>query len=132
MQAIEEAATSEAKKPRARVSRYDDTKAEIFGDKAQGVTIRRLIDEENDGAPVYNLRMLEIASGGSTPDHAHPNEHENFVLSGAGEVMIEGEWHSLGEGDVVFVPPGARHQYRNTGAETFKFLCGVPVSRLIE
>lgn len=132
MQAIEEAATLEAKEPRTRVSRYDDTEAEIFGDEAPGVKIRRLIDEVNDGAPVYNLRMLEIAPEGNTPDHAHPNEHENFVVSGVGEVMIEGKWYSLGEGDVVFVPPGVRHQYRNTGTETFRFLCGVPVSRLIE
>lgn len=120
------------KETMAKIARYDKIPAVVFGDEAPGVTIRRLIDEEHDGAPVYNLRMLEIAPGGNTPDHAHPNEHENFVVSGKGQVMIEGEWHPLADGDVVFVPPGVRHQYRNAGDEPFRFLCGVPVSRLIE
>lgn len=118
--------------PQAKVARFDEIAAAEFGPEAPGVNIRRLIDEEHDGAPVYNLRMIEIAPGGSTPDHAHPNEHENFILSGEGEVMIEGKWHPLTGGNVVFVPPGVRHQYRNTGGETFRFLCGIPVSRLME
>ncbi len=116
--------------PRWKVARYEDIEAVTFGDEAPGVTIRRMIDEEFDGAPFYNLRMLEIAPGGSTPDHAHANEHENFIFSGSGEVMIDGDWHPLSEGDVVFVPPGVRHQYRNAGNEPFRFLCGVPVPRL--
>ena len=119
-------------RPVAKVAHFEEIPAIVFGDEAPGVTIRRLIDEKLDGAPVYNLRMLDIARGGNTPDHAHPNEHENFVVSGSGEVMIEGNFHSVGPGDVVFVPPGIRHQYRNTGSEPFRFLCGIPVSKLIE
>lgn len=122
----------EARETKGKVVHYDEVPAIVFGDEAPGVTIRRLIDEERDGAPFYNLRMLEIAAGGNTPDHVHPNEHENFILSGNGEVMVEGEWHPVGPGDVVFVPPGVRHQYRNAGDEPFRFLCGIPVSRLIE
>jgi quercetin dioxygenase-like cupin family protein len=121
-----------AMEPKWKVAHYEDMAAVTFGDEAPGVQIRRLIDEEHDGAPVYNLRMLEIDPGGSTPDHSHPNEHENFIVSGSGEVMIEGSWHPVSGGDVVFVPPGVRHQYRNAGAEPFRFLCGIPVSRLIE
>lgn len=114
-------------KTEPKIVNYKDVTAKEFGDAAPGVRIRWLIDGESDGAPVYALRMIEIGEGGNTPDHAHPFEHENFVVSGNGEVMIEGEWHSLSAGDVVFVPSGVRHQYRNTGKETFKFLCGVPV-----
>jgi len=112
------------------VKRYSDVEAVEFGDEAPGVSIRVLIDEERDGAPVYVLRMMEVAPGGHTPDHAHPFEHENFVLEGEGEVMVEGEWRPLSAWDVVFVPAGARHQYRNAGEGTFRFLCGVPVERL--
>lgn len=115
------------RKPTAKVSHYGDIPAELFGDEAPGVTIRVLIDDEKDGAPVYVLRMIEIAPGGNTPDHSHPFEHENFVIDGSGSVMIEGEWHDVSPGDLIFVPPGVRHQYKNTGGETFRFLCGIPV-----
>lgn len=110
---------------------FTEVPSREFGDEAPGVSIRRLIDEEYDGAPFYNLRMLEIAPGGHTPEHSHRNEHENFVLEGEGEVMYEGTWHPLRGGDVVFVPPEVLHQYRNSGDSVFRFLCGVPSSRLL-
>lgn len=115
----------------AKVCHYTDVPAEIFGDQAPGVTIRWLIDEDKDGAPVYALRLIEVAPGGHTPDHSHPFEHENFVIEGSGRVQIDGEWHQVGVGQVVFVPPGAQHTYVNAGQSPFKFLCGIPVSRLM-
>jgi len=42
--------------------------------------------------------MLEIAPGGHTPEHAHDNEHENFVLEGSGEVLYDGEFHPVSPG----------------------------------
>jgi len=110
---------------------YSTIPADEFGPDAPGVTIRKLIDEASDGAPFYNLRMIEIAPGGNTPEHAHANEHENFVIEGKGEVMYEGQWHPVGVGDVIFVPQKCTHQYRNTESKPFKFLCGVPVARLL-
>ncbi len=117
--------------PEFKMAHYTDIHAFEFGSAAPGVEIRRLIDEELDGAPFYNLRMIEIAPGGNTPDHSHENEHENFVVEGQGEVMVEGTFHQVAVGDVIFIPPCARHQYRNTGEGTFRFLCGVPASRLL-
>lgn len=118
------------KKPAAKVVPYKEIPADDFGDEAPGVSIRLLIDEERDGAPVYVLRMIEVAPGRQTPDHSHPFEHENFVVEGNGKVMMEGEWQEVAAGHVVFVPPGVRHRYRNTGDVPFKFLCGIPASRL--
>ena len=117
-------------KPKAKVCHYSEVSAETFGDEAPGVTIRWVIDEEKDGAPVYALRVIEVAPGGNTPDHTHPFEHENFVMEGKGRVQIDGEWFEVNQGDVVFVPPGTQHTYVNAGDEPFKFLCGIPVSRL--
>lgn len=113
-------------KPPSKVIHYGDVPAEPFGDEAPGVRIRLLIDRERDGAPTYVLRMIEVDPGGNTPDHDHPFEHENFVVDGKGEVMIEGEWRQVSKGDIIFVPPGVRHQYRNTGESVFRFLCGIP------
>jgi quercetin dioxygenase-like cupin family protein len=116
---------------RAKVCHYTDIPAQLFGDEAPGVTIRWIIDEENDGAPNYALRVIEVAPEGHTPHHAHPFEHENFILEGKGRLQIEEEWHDLGPGDVAFVPANITHTYVNAGDAPFRFLCGIPVSRLI-
>ena len=117
--------------PKAKVCHFTDVPAEIFGDEAPGVTIRWIIDEKRDGAPNYALRVIEVAPGGHTPNHSHSFEHENFVIEGKGRVQISGEWYNVGQGDVIFVPPGVQHTYVNAGEGLFKFLCGIPVSRLI-
>jgi quercetin dioxygenase-like cupin family protein len=43
---------------------------------------------------------------------------------------MDGVWHPLKPGDIVFVPPDTVHQYANAGDTTFKFLCGIPVTKL--
>jgi quercetin dioxygenase-like cupin family protein len=116
--------------PIAKVRHYTQVPAQKFGDEAPGVSLRWVIDEENDGAPVYALRVVEVAPGGHTPDHAHPYEHENFVLEGKGRVKINDAWHDVGPGDVIFMPPDVQHTYVNAGDTPFVFLCGIPVSRL--
>jgi quercetin dioxygenase-like cupin family protein len=114
-----------------KICHYTDVPAMIFGDEAPGVNIRWLIDEENDGAPHYALRLIEVAPSGHTPFHAHPFEHENFVISGNGRLRIEEEQYEVGPGSVMFVPADMNHNFENTGQEPFCFLCGIPVTRLI-
>ncbi len=113
-----------------KVAHYTDIPAKVFGSEAPNTSIRVLINDENDNAPVYNLRMIEIGVEGNTPDHSHPYEHENFVVEGNGAVMIDGTWYELKQGDVVLVPANIRHQYKNTGNSVFKFLCGIPNSKI--
>ncbi len=114
-----------------KVIHYSAVPAQEYGSEAPGTHIRWLIDDDHDGAPVYALRMIEVAPGGHTPRHSHHYEHENFVVEGMGRVWLNGAWHALEPGDVVFVPGGMEHTYENTGAEPFRFLCGVPVKRLM-
>jgi quercetin dioxygenase-like cupin family protein len=116
--------------PKPKVCHYTDVPAQLVGAEAPGASLRWLIDDTHDGAPVYALRMVEIEPGGHSPHHAHPYEHENFVVEGRGKILIDGTWHPLAAGDVVFVPPGADHVYANAGDTVFKFLCGIPVTRL--
>lgn len=115
---------------KSKVCHYTDVPAQVVGESAPGASMRWLIDDTHDGAPVYALRMVEIAPGGHSPHHDHPYEHENFIVEGSGRVLIDGVWHDLKPGDVVFVSPGADHMYANAGTTPFKFLCGIPVTRL--
>jgi len=119
-----------ADKKNGKVVHYTDVPAQEFGETAPGTSIRWLIDDDHDDAPVYALRMIEIAPGGHTPRHQHPYEHENFVVEGQGRVFINGEWRPLSVGDVVFVPAQMEHTYENVGDTPFKFLCGIPVKKL--
>ena len=48
------------------------------------------------------------------PPHIHPTQSESYeVLEGEFEVMVDGEWQTLGAGDSATVPPGVSHTFRN-------------------
>jgi glyoxylate utilization-related uncharacterized protein len=94
--------------PKGKVCHYTDVPAVPVGEQGPGAALRWLIDDTHDGAPVYALRMVEMR----------------------GRVFMNGAWHDLKAGDVVFVPADVEHEYANAGDTTFKFLCGIPVARL--
>ncbi|MBN1344935.1 MAG: cupin domain-containing protein [Phycisphaerae bacterium] len=92
---------------------------------AKGAHVRWLISQK-DGAPTFAMRLFEVAPGGHTPHHAHPYEHEVFVVEGAGiAVSADGE-RPFNTGDALFVPADEMHQFRNTSRGVCKFLCMIP------
>lgn len=113
-------------KPKAKVVHYTEIPAQVIGENAPGASIRWLINKENDGAPVFALRLVELQPDGKSLRHTHAYEHENFVVEGKGRVFIEDRWFDLSVGDVAFIPPGVLHQFINAGDSSFKFLCGIP------
>jgi quercetin dioxygenase-like cupin family protein len=92
---------------------------------AEGVKIRWLITEET-GAPNFSMRQFTVEAGGSTPRHTHPWEHEAYILEGSGAVQGGEDMEDFQGGDVIFVPSGELHQFRNTGGGELKFLCLIP------
>jgi quercetin dioxygenase-like cupin family protein len=108
-----------------KVIRYTDVKAEEVEEGAKGVRIRWIITEST-GARNFVMRHFEIAPGGYTPHHAHAWEHEVFVLEGQGVVAGGEQEKAFRKGDVIFLPPGERHQFRNTGKTPLQFLCLIP------
>ena len=92
---------------------------------ADGVNIRWLLTEET-GAPNFSMRQFTVTPGGSTPQHAHPWEHEAYILEGSGTIQGGDEVETFKAGAVVFVPPDELHQFKNTGDVEMKFLCMIP------
>lgn len=92
---------------------------------AKGVFIRWLVAEK-DEAPNFYLRMFRLEKDGHTPYHNHPYEHEVYVLSGNGKLIISGKEYPLVSGTVAFVPPSVDHQFLNMGEDEFVFLCIIP------
>jgi quercetin dioxygenase-like cupin family protein len=92
---------------------------------AENVTIRWLLGKDSP-APNFWLRLFEVQPGGHTPYHAHPYEHEIFILEGRGQLNAKGTSHDLAAGTFALVEPNEEHQFENTGRETLKLLCLVP------
>jgi quercetin dioxygenase-like cupin family protein len=108
---------------------YSSVLAEDVPPPAEGVKVRWLITEET-GAPNFAMREFALEPGGSTPRHAHPWEHEVFVLAGKGTVSGEVGDEPVKPGDVVFVPQDEEHQFRNDGDEELRFLCLIPHQKM--
>lgn len=84
-----------------------------------------------DNAPNFALRSIEVTAGGNTPKHSHDYEHEVYVVSGNGKVLLNGKMHEITTGDVVFVPANEEHQFTvdDGSGESLRFLCVVPVEQ---
>ncbi|MEO1129667.1 MAG: cupin domain-containing protein [Planctomycetota bacterium] len=107
------------------INELDEHPADMPG--VQGVQMAVVVGRE-DGAPNFALRSFRVEPGGHSPRHSHDYEHEVFIVDGGGEVLLEGEFQQLRQGDVVYVPADEEHQFR-AGPEGMRFLCLVPVTR---
>lgn len=104
---------------------YIDVEAKDAGEGTSKLSVRWLITKEM-GAENFAMRLFEMAPGGSSPFHSHPWEHEVFILEGEGFVVGGQEERKFGAGDVIFIPSDEKHQFKNKGERTVKFLCLVP------
>ncbi len=109
-------------------------------DAAEGLRKGILLNEDH-GAPNVALRRFTLAPGGDVPEHTNEVEHEQYVLSGEYVVGIEdapdasrttnnagdeSNEFAVSAGDVIHIPAGAVHWYRNDSDEEGAFLCAVP------
>jgi quercetin dioxygenase-like cupin family protein len=95
---------------------------------ARGVTMRLMVGRD-DGAPTFAMRLFAVEPGGHTPQHSHNYEHEVMILAGRGQLVCGTGGNTIRpieEGDAVFVPANAVHQFRNVGDQPLQFLCMVP------
>jgi mannose-6-phosphate isomerase-like protein (cupin superfamily) len=61
--------------------------------------------------------------GMETIVHKHPEADETYqVVSGALDVLFQGEWRTLRAGNTFTVPRGEVHAFRNSGAEAVRFI----------
>ncbi len=83
---------------------------------------------KGDGAPNFATRLFQVEPGGHTPHHSHDFEHEVFVVSGEGTILLDEDEHPIKAGDVIYVEANRVHQFRS-GNEGMRFLCMVPMHR---
>lgn len=102
---------------------------ELIEEATQGLTIRRVISAV-DGATDFTMEIFEIGPGGYSAFHAHPWDHQVFVIKGGGVVVGAHDETPFEVGDVIFISPNEPHQFRNTGDTTVEFVCLVPQAAL--
>jgi mannose-6-phosphate isomerase-like protein (cupin superfamily) len=89
-----------------------------------GSEIRELLAHRNSVIQLQSLAEARLPPGASTTPHYHVRTEEiYYILSGQGRMQIGAETQEVGVGDAIAIPPGARHQITNTGADVLKFLC---------
>ena len=55
------------------------------------------------------------------PPHVHPGQVESYeVIEGSFDVMVDGEWQTLGPGESASVPVGTMHTFRNRSGATVR------------
>jgi quercetin dioxygenase-like cupin family protein len=101
---------------------YREAPAEPAG---SGITIRWVVGKP-EGAPNFAMRVIEFEVGAVFDAHAHPYEHEIFVLEGTGIVEGPGGETEMRPDVAIYVPPSEVHGYRNTGDGPLRFICVVP------
>lgn len=79
-----------------------------------------------EGAPNFAMRVIEFDPGAVFATHAHPYEHEIFVLEGEGVAHGATGEVDMRPGVALYIAPDEPHGYRNTGAAKLRFICVIP------
>lgn len=114
---------------RYRQGEWDGVEVQPYKDNPGGwMSITKQV-LSSDMLAAFQLRYYEMAPGGYSSFERHEHEHCVVVLKGKGRVRLDGEWHEIGEHDVVRVAPQQPHQFANDGEEPFGILCVVDKER---
>lgn len=103
----------------ARVVRLAEAEPVAFGPLA---TYQKLTGE--DGHPVFT-GIQTCQPGYATPLHWHPYVESLFVLEGTLEAWTEGREDTpqrLGPGEMIVLPAGTPHVFRNPGPAVLRIL----------
>jgi quercetin dioxygenase-like cupin family protein len=85
--------------------------------------------EATDGGFLELVNEFVVEGGGHVFPHSHPTHEFYYVLRGRGIMTIEGEDRTIGQGDLVHIPPDAVHSLRpvsdHASIHCFCFAIGV-------
>jgi len=99
----------------------DDVKPFTTKDSSE---IREILAPRNSGIRRQSLAEARLLPGRSTEEHYHIQTEEiYYILSGRGQIIVNGEKRDVEKHDGIAIPPGTRHKITNTGPEDLIFLC---------
>jgi quercetin dioxygenase-like cupin family protein len=72
------------------------------------------------GAIQSSTIVYEIEPGGHLGWHTDATEETQYIMAGAGELLMEDGKHRLGPGSIFVVPTNVRHDLANVGSDTLR------------
>ena len=100
-------------------------------DLANGATAERFDGAAHgDGVPV-SFFLNHTPPGRGADAHRHPYAEVFVIREGEATFVVEGAEIAAHGGQVVVVPPGATHAFRNTGAATLEMTSIHPVAEMV-
>jgi mannose-6-phosphate isomerase-like protein (cupin superfamily) len=112
------------------IKRLPDCPEFIAGD---GTILRELLNPAK--APLdlrYSLAHAVLKPGKISQPHRLRTSEVYYLLSGEGEMHIDGETARITPGQAIYIPPRATQFIRNTGPGDLAFLCIVDPAWRIE
>ena len=71
------------------------------------------------GSRHLSVNWLEVPAGASEELRSHEEAEQAYVVvSGSGSMSATGDTQSLGQGDLVLIPPATDHSVANDNTET--------------
>lgn len=88
-----------------------------------GCDLRRLFPWAGVADPLWGSAIASVRPLEATSPHSHDEEETFIILSGGGDITVDGERASVARGDVIYLPRNSHHTIRNTSStEPLEFL----------
>jgi len=88
-----------------------------------GALSKALVGPKNSGTSRIDFRISRYAPSAYVQEHVHKvQEQIYYVLEGEGLLTVDEEKHLMRPHDYVYLPPGVRHSFTNTGTAGLVFL----------
>lgn len=93
----------------------------IAGD---GTRLRELLHPDKQQINLrYSLAHAIVEVGQTSIPHSLTTSEVYYLLSGKGEMHIDGEIKIVEAGDAIYIPPLAKQYIHNCGSEPLVFIC---------
>jgi mannose-6-phosphate isomerase-like protein (cupin superfamily) len=85
---------------------------------------RRLYPWKGSVNTPWGSAWAHIMPGTSTTRHGHDEEETFIIVSGKGEMTVDGETKEVGKGDVIYLPPFSQHTLKNSSStDALEMIC---------
>jgi len=89
-----------------------------------GFTVRRLYPWPGRVESPWGSAWIVINPGKYSTPHWHDEEETFLILSGSGEMIVDGEARAVTKGDVIYLPRCSTHTLKNShDSEDLEMLC---------
>jgi quercetin dioxygenase-like cupin family protein len=109
--------------PRAFVEQMANVLWKEYPGHFGGALSKPLVTPDNVGTRRLDFRISRYAPMAYVQEHVHKvQEQIYYVLEGEGVLTLDDDKKLMRPHDYVYVPPGVRHSFTNTGLDGLVFL----------